>query len=118
MPATPTTYLDFLLPATDHVTAKELAGACGYTAKHILASIDGGNLGAFQVPGRGKQGKEKETRLHARIPTEIARAFLVTHSTGLEDALIVDQFTRALAKLPRPVVAAIHAEAAARLRKC
>lgn len=110
MSKTATAYLDFLLPLSSHVTAKELAAACGYTPRHILASIDNGHLGAFQVPGRGSEN------LHARIPTELARTFLVTHSTGLEDALVVDQFSRALKRLPRPLVAAVHAEAGKLLR--
>ncbi|MBC2592678.1 hypothetical protein H5P28_00230 [Ruficoccus amylovorans] len=112
MPAVRTAYLDFLLPARSHVTAKELAGACGYSARHILSAIESGRLGAFQVPGRGTA-----TNLHTRIPIEVARAFLVSHSTGLDDVLVVDQFARALARLPRPLLAAVHAEAAKQLRQ-
>lgn len=98
-------YLDSLFPpGATHLTAKELAGVCGYSSAHILASIDEGRLGAFLLPGRGG------SRLHARIPVALARICLLANSTALEDALVFDQFTRAASALPRSLKRAVYIE--------
>lgn len=103
---TESAYIDRLIPSgTTHLTPKELAGICGYSSQHIIASIDNGHLGAFQVPGKGR------TRTHPRIPVALARTYLLTNSTGLEDPLVIGQFARAIASLPPRLKRAIAQEA-------
>lgn len=104
-------YLDFALPARDHVSVRELASACGYSPETILAAIDDGRLGAFVLQGRGKGD-----RLHPRIPLAIARVFLAANSTSLTHELLLNQFRRALLAMPRDIVAHVHAECARQLK--
>lgn len=104
-------YLDFALPARDHVSVRELAEACGYSPETILAAIDDGRCGAFVLQGRGKGD-----RLHPRIPAAVARVFLAANSTSLTTELLLNQFRRALLAMPRDIVAQVHGECARQLK--
>ena len=91
--------MDYRLPpGAEHVTAKELAAASGYTPQHIIDCYETGKIQGFASNARAKRGKE--IRHTIRIPRENAVLFLCSVSNYDADMLLQELADVARRKLP------------------
>lgn len=106
--------MNMRLPAGDHVTAKDIAAATGWSERTILDAIANGKIHGFAANARAKRGQEVITR--KRIPRECAILYMVKTATFDADSLVDDLFY-CLDRLDRHSLARVHAHAARELAR-